>query len=139
MGYKSYSKKKRDKFDYRSNYLKHNPGLLGTWYICYNCGKILTKKTVQVDHIVPLDSKFGFNRLFNCSSLCEHCNKVKSNKLEKSYILKGYSFKCLEELTILIQNLFSLGVKGGVFFNDSSAVQKCVVGFFILLLLCKMF
>lgn len=147
-GPKTYSQRKRDKFPYREAYLKHNRGIAGTWYLCYNCGKILTKSTMQVDHIIPLNSKFGFNRLFNCSTLCEKCNKTKSDKLEAKYVVKGYLFKVLEEISVLAGRVLSLGFKGlGLaliflvrslltpMFTDRSAVQKGVIVILLLVII----
>jgi len=48
-------------------------------WVCQLCGKILTSKTVTVDHIVPV-AKGGTNALENLQPLCQHCNSVKRDK-----------------------------------------------------------
>ena len=147
-GTKTYSQRKRDKFPYREAYIKYNRGIAGTWYFCYNCGKILTRDSMQVDHIIPLNNRFGLNRLFNCSTLCEKCNKSKSDKLEAKYVIKGSIAKVVEWITILTGKVLSLGLKGLGFvviflirslltpmFTDRSIVQKGVIVLLLLILI----
>ena len=117
MGYKNYSKsnggktegqKKRESFDYRRAYLKHNPGLFGGIYICSQCGKPMTRSHMQVDHIIPIANKFSVNRVINCVAICPTCNKIKSDRTDTKFIVKGIIFKILEDIVVLVQNLFIL-------------------------------
>jgi hypothetical protein len=110
---------KREKFDARGEYLKHNRGILNRYYFCSQCIKPLTVHNMEVDHIFPVSKWFGINRVFNCVAICPDCNKKKSNKAGlwnveygkdnkkniKFYSIKGIIAKILEELLILIQNL----------------------------------
>jgi 5-methylcytosine-specific restriction endonuclease McrA len=90
----------RDSNDYRNEYFKKNPGLLGCIWFCSVCGKpLLGKDKVQVDHIVPpsafahkkykkgnLVSNTSFlsramNSSFNTVAACPTCNQRKSDKI----------------------------------------------------------
>lgn len=106
VGYKSYSQKKREGYDYRGNYLKHNHGLLGSIYICSQCLEVMHKDEMQVDHIFPVSKWFAPNRVFNCVSICPHCNKTKSNRITKSLVIKGILMKLFEEFYIAFQRAF---------------------------------
>lgn len=110
MGYKTKSEGqiKRESFDYRKAYLKHNPGLLGGIYICSQCGRPMTRSHMQVDHIIPIANKFSVNRVINCVAICPKCNKIKSDRTDKKFIIKGIIFKLLEEFIILLQNILLL-------------------------------
>ena len=55
---RSYSQRKRDEFDYRREYFKHNPGIFGCVWTCAYCHRpIVGKQNVQVDHIMPLNTQ----------------------------------------------------------------------------------
>lgn len=105
MGYKSYSQKKRESYDYRGNYIKHNKGFFGGIYVCSQCLSILSREEMEVDHIFPVSKWYGINRTFNCTSICSKCNKSKSNHVTLSMTAKGVSMKIIEELYLLIQKL----------------------------------
>ena len=40
--------------DYRYQYIRAHPGFMGKYYLCPYCGRIMLKKTMQVDHIVSI-------------------------------------------------------------------------------------
>lgn len=81
MGYKSYGQKKRESYDYRTNYIKHNPGLFGSLYFCSQCMKVMNVHEMEVDHIFPVSKFFAPNRVMNCTAICSRCNKIKSDKI----------------------------------------------------------
>ncbi|WP_394861648.1 HNH endonuclease [Paraclostridium bifermentans] len=102
----SSTQERRNKYDYRTEYFKHNKGLFGCIYFCSQCGRPLLKKDVEVDHIVPL-AKMGINHKVNCVACCRHCNRSKSDKLDKRAI-RGIIFKLIEEVLIFVGNAVSL-------------------------------
>lgn len=100
----SSTQERRQKYDYRTEYFKHNPGLFGRIYFCSQCGRPLTKDEVEVDHIIAL-SRMGVNHVINCVACCRHCNRSKGDKLDYR-ILKGIFAKILEEISIFIPFIF---------------------------------
>ena len=90
--------------DYRRNFFKNNPGLFGTdKYQCVYCGRIKSKRKIQVDHHIPVHrvKRFGIGRLLmkmknindinsikNLVPACEKCNKKKSSKMGL-WLIKG--------------------------------------------------
>lgn len=103
MGYKSYSQKKRESYDYRTNYIKHNCGIFGGVYICSQCYKHLSRKEMEVDHMFPVSKWYAPNRVINCVSICSTCNKSKSDKVTLKMSVKAILAKLFEEFYILIQ------------------------------------
>ena len=103
-------REKRESFDYRYHYIKHNNGILNEYYFCSQCYKIVKKKDMEVDHILPNSKWFAPNRVFNCTSIGSKCNKEKSNKMGK-YVVKGIIFKLLEESCLLVSKIFHLTLK----------------------------
>lgn len=83
---------KREKFDYRSAHFQLDPGFFGNYYQCVQCGKIISRRATQVDHIVPLKSALGLNASVNTASTCEHCNKSKGAKMDER-VVQGFVFK----------------------------------------------
>lgn len=85
---------------YRADFIAANPGFHGKLYMCPYCGRIMTKKTMQVDHIVAVDlarnsrlarklmPKEGVNDIKNLTAACRTCNAKKSNK-GGLWILRG--------------------------------------------------
>ena len=53
--------------DYRYQYIRAHPGFMGKYYLCPYCGRIMLKKTMQVDHI------------HNLTASCPKCNNRKSD------------------------------------------------------------
>lgn len=107
MGYKSYGQAKRDEFDYRYHYLKHNKGIFGKFYICSQCLKPMFKSGMEVDHIFPVSKWYAPNRVINCVAICPTCNKKKSAKVGLCSV-KGIIAKIFEEIIILIQRIITL-------------------------------
>lgn len=99
----SSTKERRQAFDYRTEYFKHNKGVLG-FYFCAQCFKPLRKEDVEVDHIVPL-SKMGPNSVINCVATCRHCNRSKSDIID-GRVIKGVIFKIVEEICIFFSRTF---------------------------------
>lgn len=64
--------------DKRAEYLEKQPDTLK----CYLCGKILTKKTVTLDHVIPRsrrpDLRYNDDNLKLC---CWFCNTKKGSKV----------------------------------------------------------
>lgn len=94
---------------YRRDFIKSNPGFMGKFYFCYVCKKPMTRKTMQVDHIMPISKLGGTNMRYNLAPICPKCNKKKSNKVDHR-VLMGYG-----------HNLFSavisvpFAIIGGIF------------------------
>lgn len=102
--------------DYRTIWLKRNPGLLKCMWICAYCGlPIIGKSNLQVDHVVPVSravvqgnnavtkaalapatmvTKGVWNSQFNLVASHGGCNRKKSNKIDFRVII-GYFFKLL--------------------------------------------
>jgi high-affinity Fe2+/Pb2+ permease len=96
---------------YRKDYLKKHKGFFGI-YTCAYCGRLITKKNMQVDHIYPIgqvkttmkgkafviantfwkgskESDKGINGTWNTVSACPACNHKKSDK-GGLWIWRGY-------------------------------------------------
>lgn len=102
---KSYAQRKRESFPYRKKYLEHNRGILGIFYRCSLCGKIITRDQMEVDHIIPISKWYAPNRVINCVATCRDCNRSKSNTPTKFQMFKSITSKILEEIVILFQNI----------------------------------
>lgn len=125
------SKAKRLKYDYRRHYIKHNPGILGRYYVCSQCLKPLKRHTMEVDHIFPNSAWYAPNKVFNCVAICSRCNKKKSNKVTLKYVTFGLTAKALEEVSVVVQKGTVLVVKGvayGSFFLFDTAVSNLTSG-----------
>lgn len=124
----------RESNDYRSEYFKKNPGLLGCIWFCSQCGVPLKgKENVQVDHIIPpslfAKKKYKGTRLvsntsllsialnssFNTVAICHNCNLKKSNKVGMCTV-KGTAAKGIEVTGGLIRHLASWIVYGSARF-----------------------
>lgn len=111
MGYKSYAQQKRESYDYRRAYLKHHPGILGSFYICSQCGKILVRSSMEVDHIFPVSKWWSINRVINCVAICSKCNKHKSDRITALMSIRAILMKIIEELYILTHRLVLLALQ----------------------------
>lgn len=77
--------------DYRYQYIRAHPGFMGKYYLCPYCGRIMLKKTMQVDHIVSISlankhrayrvlvPDGNINNLHNLTASCPKCNNRKSD------------------------------------------------------------
>lgn len=77
--------------DYRYQYIRAHPGFMGKYYLCPYCGRIMLKKTMQVDHIVSINlankhrayrvlvPDGNINNLHNLTASCPKCNNRKSD------------------------------------------------------------
>ena len=128
-------------------YIKHNPGLFGSVYICSQCLKLLNRDEMEVDHIFPVSKILAPNRVINCVAICSSCNKKKSNKMGK-YSIKGLLAKLFEEIYVYLQRLISLMLKGiysvillifslilNTILNSNSWIKKSMVAVIFILIL----
>lgn len=77
--------------DYRYQYIRAHPGFMGKYYLCPYCGRIMLKKTMQVNHIVSISlankhrayrvlvPDGNINNLHNLTASCPKCNNRKSD------------------------------------------------------------
>lgn len=106
--------------NYRKEYLKKHKGFFGI-YTCAYCGKLCSKKGMQVDHIYPVNGvsggsfentggkafitivcalhgpkalKEGVNADWNKTSACPRCNGNKTDN-KGSWVIRGYFGKVL--------------------------------------------
>lgn len=78
--------------DIRYNVLKRDN------FTCQKCGAtMLDGIKLEVDHIIPV-SKGGKTNMSNLQTLCNRCNKGKSNKTEDDFKHNGFCPKCGEKL-----------------------------------------
>lgn len=109
---------KRNSYNYRDKYLKHNPGFFSSFYICSQCFKPIRKDELEVDHIFPISRWWAPNHLINLVATCRACNRKKSDKINSKIQIKGVIIKFLEELYVLVHNLFLLTIKGILFISS---------------------
>ena len=89
-------------YGYRNDFIDEGP-TFGKYWLCAYCGKLLTEKTLTVDHLIPVaqarDSSFtewymkrhGYktiNDKRNLVAACERCNKRKG-KQTGFWIIRG--------------------------------------------------
>lgn len=123
----SKSARKRKAYNYRTEYFKRNPGLMGCIWFCSQCGMpLFGKQNVQVDHIVPLAGA-GINRTINTVAICGPCNREKSDKGGK-YIVKGVIAKIFEVILFTIQKVVLLIVVG--ILSILNAIKNLLIGIF---------
>lgn len=81
--------------NYRKEFFQHYKPVFQNYYFCIYCGKLLTRKNLQVDHIIPIHkaktSKWvrwylerypkGVNDYRNLGASCRNCNLTKSAKM----------------------------------------------------------
>ena len=77
--------------DYRYRFIKAHPGAFGKFYLCPYCGRIMLRKTMQVDHIVSINlankhrayrilvPNGDINSIHNLTASCPKCNNRKSD------------------------------------------------------------
>lgn len=125
---KTYSQRKRDKFDYRREYFKHNPGIFGCIWTCAYCHKALIgRDNVVVDHIMPLNNVLGQNARFNLVAACQRCNSKKSDRVDYR-VGVGYFSKLLEMIVFTVQKILIISVVA-----VWTVIQKIVKGALYLL------
>lgn len=88
---------------YRSDFFKCHPGIFHKYYVCSYCGRMLTKKTTTVDHLIPvckvkrmgigrillwLNGIYNVNDTRNLVAACQRCNSRKSDKMG-AWVIKG--------------------------------------------------
>ena len=134
---------KRNSYNYRDKYLKHNPGFFNSFYLCSQCFRPITKDDLEVDHIFPISRWWAPNHLVNLVSTCRTCNRRKSDKVSFSIQLRGVIVKLIEELYLLIHRLFILALKMLIFAmsyilnytKDLAVNQRKIVAIFALFIL----
>lgn len=131
----SSTQKRRNAYDYREEYLKHNGGLFGKIYFCALCFKPLTRETLEVDHIIPL-AKHGVNHVINCTSTCRKCNRSKSDKVDER-VVREIVYKVFEELVILINKSLTVGFKLSLqpIKNANTVLTKLMIAILYILLI----
>lgn len=93
--YKKSNSKYERGTDYRKTFFSKSRPFIGGLYFCIYCGKLISKKRVEVDHIIPVH-KAQEKRLFqkiidmkkwsdindcrNLGASCRRCNRKKSDK-----------------------------------------------------------
>lgn len=109
--FKSKSKRYSRSSSYRDEYLKNNKGYKGNGYNyhCSYCGKKVTRKEMEVDHIFSVHSSrnklstrllmklFGItnvNEIKNLTSSCRACNR-KKGKMGNGWIIPGFLGKSI--------------------------------------------
>lgn len=77
---------------YRAEFFAHNPLMFGDKYVCAYCGRRLTKKQVQVDHIIPVEMakrradirdkihSYGWESINDPANLCAACSRCNKSK-----------------------------------------------------------
>lgn len=77
--------------DYRYRYILNHPGAFGKFYMCPYCGRIMTRNSMQVDHIVSVNlanrhrayrilvPNDDINNIRNLTASCPECNNRKSD------------------------------------------------------------
>lgn len=62
---------------YREEFFKANTSIGGK-YRCCRCGKLFSKKDIDVDHRIP-KKLGGTDDISNLQALCKHCNRSKQD------------------------------------------------------------
>lgn len=114
--------------NYRAEYFRKNPGLFGKIHFCYYCGKPLTKKYVEVDHILPV-SKSRVNSTFNLAASCRKCNRSKSDKINH-LVAVGYGRKIVGNVLSIPFRVAGVALSG--FFKLGSQMKFFIVCIIIL-------
>lgn len=130
---------KRNSYNYRNKYLKHNPGFFSSFYICSQCFKPIVESDLEVDHIFPISRWWAPNHLVNLVSTCRTCNRKKSDKISFKIQLKGIVVKFIEELYLLIHKSILLCIKLGIiafcylvnYVKDLATKQRKIVLLFL--------
>lgn len=106
----TYSQRKRSKLDYRREYFANNHGLFGCIYFCAYCKRPMFRKTVQVDHIMPLNNVLGRNVRWNLVAACPRCNRAKSDKVDGRVVV-GYTSKICDTILFTLSKAFMTVMK----------------------------
>ena len=84
-------KKYKRSEDYRYRYILNHPGIFGKFYMCPYCGRIMTRNSMQVDHIISINlanehrayrilvPNDDINNIRNLTASCPECNNRKSD------------------------------------------------------------
>lgn len=99
---------------YRKRFFEEREPVVGKFYVCMYCGKLIKRDEVQVDHIIPVfraetDWKVqmliknlgwkGVNDVKNLGASCGGCNRKKSSKmgwwLIRGILGKFFLFQCI--------------------------------------------
>ena len=97
--------------NYRYEFMKANPGIIVKGlYFCVYCGKPITKKGMQVDHIKPINLG-GRNWTPNLAPACVKCNQAKKAKAGM-WTVRGYIGKIIYSVAQSASNLITGVVTG---------------------------
>ena len=87
----NHRKKYKRSEDYRYRYVLNHPGTFGKFYMCPYCGRIMTRNSMQVDHIISINlanehrayrilvPNDDINNIRNLTASCPECNNRKSD------------------------------------------------------------
>ena len=87
----NHRKKYKRSEDYRNRYILNHPGTFGKFYMCPYCGRIMTRNSMQVDHIISINlanehrayrilvPNDDINNIRNLTASCPECNNRKSD------------------------------------------------------------
>lgn len=87
----NHRKKYKRSEDYRNRYILNHPGIFGKFYMCPYCGRIMTRNSMQVDHIISINlanehrayrilvPNDDINNIRNLTASCPECNNRKSD------------------------------------------------------------
>ncbi len=116
--------------NYRNIFFKNNAGIFGggEYYLCAYCGKLLTRKKVRVDHIIPVYlavNSMKYRRILNLKGIktvndprnltasCAKCNGRKSSD-GGIWVIKGYFGRLWYR--VVFRELIALAVGGMIFY-----------------------
>ncbi len=89
---------------YRGAYFKEHPGILHHRYFCAYCGRLLPKKKITIDHLIPVQKAsnekryrllinlLGYTGVNDPKNLAPACKKCNAKKKDKGglWILRGW-------------------------------------------------
>lgn len=114
--------------DYRYRFIKAHPGAFGKFYLCPYCGRIVLRKTMQVDHIVSINlankhrayrvlvPNGDINSVHNLTASCPQCNNRKSDSGGGWIFLGRFGtilFLCVWAMLLAFMLWFMLGAMTG--------------------------
>ncbi len=138
--YMHYDEKYARSSNYRSEFFKHNKPKLFRRYQCAYCSKLLKKKDVTVDHLIPIGKVkykiswriimhlcgiFNINSYRNLVCACEKCNSKKSDKTG-FWLIRGALGKHLWFWIIFYGAVITLIVSGIYYRSDIVIFAKKV-------------
>ena len=126
---------------YRKDFLARNKGLFGCLYICVYCGRLITRKHMQVDHHIAINYVknnpllklyFGIGNAFsNLFGYITHGSKWKENKgVNVSYNLVPACVKCNGAKSDKGGLWIIRGMIGGTIWKILNGVNNLIIALF---------